>query len=156
MDALARHLRTAWRAERIVAEIRLANALRRAGLAAVAIVLALFALAMLNVAAFLGLRDVAGDAWAALAVGGADLALAGIALALATIGRTDRELALAIELRSAALAAAAADVRGLGDAAAGVRRVVRLLRHGPLGAGLSILGSIALAALLRGRGKPTA
>lgn len=151
MDTISRHLRILWRAERLVAEIRLADALRRAGLVAAALAVAAAGFVMLNVAAFLFLHPLIGGALAALVVAGADLVMAAFALALAGRRRPARQLELAIELRSAALAAARGDARWPGEAAAGLQRLVG---H-PFEAGIPVLASLLWSALLRARARRT-
>ena len=58
MQLAFRHLRILWRAERVIAETRLRILLRRSMLYALAGLIAVFGLAMLNVAAFYALRFV--------------------------------------------------------------------------------------------------
>src|SRR5256885_1235630 len=98
------HARLLLRAERLVAKISLASMMRRALLMALAGLIAMFGLVMLNAAAFLALDVMLGHVWAALAVAGADFGLASLAVGMAMLSRAGRELKLARDLRDAALA----------------------------------------------------
>lgn len=144
MDAILRRVRLLWRAERLVAEIRLAALFRRLAFVAVALVVLMFGLAMLNVAAFFALAERLGQAWGALAVAGGDFVLAMLALLLgASGGRTSRELRLATEMRDATVEALEADAAAL--ARSGIGRFIR----DPMGALPSFAASAVLAALSR-------
>ena len=88
-----------WRAERIIAETRLRVLLRRSMLYALAGLIAVFGLAMLNVAAYFFLRGLWGPIWAALAAALGDLVIALIVVLIALAVRPGPELPAAIELR---------------------------------------------------------
>ena len=103
MQRAFRHVRVLWRAERIIAETRLRITLRRAMLYALAGLIAVFALGMLNVAAFLYLETLWGPVWAALAAALGDLVLAAIVAGIALAMRPGPEVTAALELRDAAI-----------------------------------------------------
>ena len=97
---LVRHGRLYARAELIVAEIRLRAEARRYLLGAVAAAIALAGFALINLALFRALESVWGPVWTPLALGGMDLALAGLAGALAWHTKPGRELSIAENLRN--------------------------------------------------------
>ncbi len=99
MQTVFRHLRVFWRAERIIAETRLRVLLRRSMLYALAGLIAVFGLAMLNVAAYFFLRGLWGPIWAALAAALGDLIIALVVVLMALAVRPGPELPAAIELR---------------------------------------------------------
>lgn len=103
LNAIFRHVRVLWRAETLIVEIKLRQALRRAGLMAFAGLIAVFGLAMLNVAAYFALAPLWGDAWAMFAVAVADFVIAGILVAMATGASASRDLEFATELRDQAI-----------------------------------------------------
>ncbi len=103
ISAILRHARVLFRAESLIIEIKLRSAMRRAGLAAFAGLIAVFGLAMLNVAAFFALAPMWGDALAMLAVAIVDFIIAGILLAVASRDPASRDLEFATELRDQAM-----------------------------------------------------
>jgi hypothetical protein len=98
-----RHLRVLWRAERIIAETRLRVLLRRSTLYVFAGLIAVFGLAMLNVAAYFFLAAHWGPIWAALAAALGDLVIALIVVLIALAIRPGPELPAALELRDVAM-----------------------------------------------------
>ena len=103
LNAIFRHARVLWRAESLIIEIKLRSVLRRTSLVAFAGLIAVFGLAMLNVAAYFALAPLWGDAWAMLAVAVADFVIAAILLAVASREPANRDLEFATELRDQAL-----------------------------------------------------
>jgi hypothetical protein len=103
LTAIFRHVRVLWRAETLIVEIKLRQAMRRAGLMAFAGLIAVFGLAMLNVAAYFALAPLWGDAWAMLAVAVADFVIAGVLIAMASSESSSRDLDFATELRDQAI-----------------------------------------------------
>ncbi|HVZ54445.1 MAG TPA: phage holin family protein, partial [Pseudolabrys sp.] len=99
MQPVFRHVRLLWRAERAIAETRLNALLRRAVLFAFAGLIALFALAMLNVAGYFFFVPHWGPLWAALATALGDLVVAIIVVLIALATKPGPELAAAHELR---------------------------------------------------------
>ena len=125
MQRAFRHVRVLWRAERIIAETRLRITLRRAMLYALAGLIAVFALGMLNVAAFLYLETLWGPVWAALAAALGDLVLAAIVAGIALATRPGPEVASALELRDAAIDGLEAELEPLQERFAWLSRAAR-------------------------------
>ena len=134
MDRLTRDLTVLWRAERLIAQRRLAVVRRRTGALALAAMVALFGLALLDLAAFFALAPRIGPAAAALILGGANLALAGLAAAWAARQSVEDEIAPACEVRDMALEDLEAEARRAGDEIRGAVEDVRRLARDPLGA----------------------
>src|SRR5208282_4462753 len=100
IDNVLRNLRVLWRAESIVAEIRLHVIAARSGLRAFAGLIALFGLAMLNLAGYFALARWWEPVWAASAVAVVDFAVAGVLVLVAAQMKPGRELDLAVEVRN--------------------------------------------------------
>jgi len=96
--AIKRHLRVFWRAESLIIEMRLHAVMRRTGFFAFAGLIAVFGLAMLNVAAYFALAPIWGDAPAMLVVAVADFIIAGILIAIGSRETSGIELTLAQEI----------------------------------------------------------
>lgn len=103
MQLAFRHLRILWRAERVIAETRLRILLRRSMLYALAGLIAVFGLAMLNVAAFYALQPHWGPVWAALIAALGDFVIAVVIVAVALASRPGPETVAAVELRDASV-----------------------------------------------------
>jgi hypothetical protein len=146
LDAIHRHLRALWRAEMLIAQIKLAALLKRSGLMVFAGLIAVFGLATLNFAAYRALTPLWGEVWALVAVALGDFVIAGILILIAARTSDAPDLALANELRDQAIAALELDARLAVDEVTGfVRRPVQLA-----GSASAILASI-ITALLRTR-----
>jgi len=146
LDAVQRHLRALWRAEMLIAQIKLAALLKRSGLMVFAGLIAVFGLATLNFAAYRALTPLWGEVWALVAVAAGDFVIAGILVLMAARTSDAPELPLANELRDQAVAALELDARLAVDGVTGfVRRPVQLA-----GSASAILVSI-VSALLRAR-----
>jgi hypothetical protein len=144
--ALQRHLRALWRAELLIAQIKLAALLKRSGLVIFAGVIAVFGLATLNFAAYRALTPLWGEVWALVAVALGDFVIAGILILIAARTADAPEIPLAQELRDQAIAALELDARLAVDEVSGfVRRPVQLA-----GSASAILASI-ISVLLRMR-----
>jgi hypothetical protein len=120
-----RHLRVLWRAERIIAETRLRVLLRRSLLYAFAGLIAVFGLAMLNVAAYFFLRTYWGPIWAALAAALGDLVIALVMVLIALAIRPGPELPAALELRDISMQGLEAELGPLQDRFAWLSRAAR-------------------------------
>ena len=83
MDSVVRSVRLLWRAEMMLVQIRLRIAVRKLGLVALAALIALFGLVMINVAAYVGLSTVVGPVWGAVIVAAADFLIALILILIA-------------------------------------------------------------------------
>ena len=103
MQLAFRHLRILWRAERVIAETRLRILLRRSMLYALAGLIAVFGLAMLNVAAFYALQPHWGPVWAALIAALGDFVIAVVIFSLAQASKPGLETTAAVELRDASV-----------------------------------------------------
>jgi hypothetical protein len=103
MDSFRKALRALFRADAVIAAIWLNIAVQRAILAALATLIAVFGLSMLNFAGYLALEPLIGDTRAALSIGIFDIFLAFILLVIATRTKPSRELKLAQELRENAI-----------------------------------------------------
>jgi hypothetical protein len=120
-----RHLRVLWRAERIIAETRLRVLLRRSLLYAFAGLIAVFGLAMLNVAAYFFLRAYWDPVWAALAAALGDLVIALVVVLIALAIRPGPELPAAIELRDISMQGLEAELGPLQDRFTWLSRAAR-------------------------------
>jgi hypothetical protein len=146
LDAFQRHLRALWRAEMLIAQIKLAALLKRSGLMVFAGLIAVFGLATLNFAAFRALTPLWGEVWALVAVAVGDFVIAGFLVLIAARSSDAPELPLANELRDKAITSLELDARLAVDEVTGVvRRPVQLA-----GSASAILASI-VTALLRAR-----
>ena len=125
MQLVFRHLRVLWRAERIIAETRLRVLMRRSMLYAFAGLIAVFGLAMLNVAAYFFLRGLWGPIWAALAAALGDLVIALIVVLIALAIRPGPELPAALELRDVSMQGLEAELGPLQDRFAWLSRAAR-------------------------------
>lgn len=146
LDAFQRHLRAVWRAETLIAQIKLGELLKRTGLVVFAGLIAIFGLATLNFAAYRALTPLWGDVWALVAVAVGDFVIAGLLIMLASRSGKSSDLALATELRDQAFAALELDARlAVDEVSSLVRRPVQFA-----GSASAILASI-IAAILRRR-----
>ena len=125
MQLVFRHLRVLWRAERIIAETRLRVLLRRSMLYAFAGLIAVFGLAMLNVAAYFFMRGLWGPVWAALAAALGDLVIALVVVLIALAIRPGPELPAALELRDVSIEGLEAELGPLQDRFAWLSRAAR-------------------------------
>lgn len=125
MQLVFRHLRILWRAERIIAETRLGVVLRRSMLYAFAGLIAVFGLAMLNVAAYFFLQGLWGPIWAALAAALGDFTIAIIVVLIALAIRPGPELPAAVELRDVSMQALEAEIGPLQERFAWLSRAAR-------------------------------
>ena len=161
MDVLVRSLRILWRSERLLAEIRLRQLMRRASLLAIAAVLGLFAVAMLNVAGYVYLVPLVEPTGAALLVAAADAVVAAILALAALPQKPGPEVKVLEEIRDMALGDLEAEAQSLGAdlrqvriEIEGVRQAVNSFAHSPLQAlSPKVITPIVtlLASLLRGK-----
>ena len=144
--AITRHLRVLWRAGSLIVEMRLRAITRRTGFFAFAGLIAVFGLAMLNVAAYFALAPLWGDALAMLAVAVADFIIAGILIAIGSRESTGIELTLAEELRDHAIEGIEIEARNAADeVSSAVRAPISMA-----GSAVAFLVSLILG-LVRGR-----
>ena len=145
MNNLFRHLRVFCRIESTIAEIRLRSLMRRSVLFAVAALLAVFGLGMLNVAAFFALVPRLGAAWAASAAALCDFVVAIVAVLIAA-ARPSPDLNTAIELRQAAIEGLEAELSALQESLGWVSHAVR----NPLNTALPAIIVPLVTAIIRG------
>jgi hypothetical protein len=143
MDNFIKNLRILWRADSAIAEIKFRYALTRSGLHAVAALIAIIGLVMLELAAYFALADRWGAISAAATLGLANFAFAGLLVLIAARQRPDRELELANEIHNSAMEALQDDARLL---QAEVSAFGRMVRH-PFDSALPAL-IVPLATLL--------
>ena len=103
MPRAFRHIRVLWRLESGIVEARVRLIVRRSVLLAMAGLIALFGLGMLNVAAFLALEARWGAVWAAAATALGDFVIAIVVAGIALAARSSSELKAAVALRQAAM-----------------------------------------------------
>lgn len=132
MERFVRSLRILWKSERLLAEQQLKLATARLQLNGLAGLIAVFGLAMLNAAAFFALTPVWGQAWAALAVGVADLVLAGGLVAYGQSLQPGAEIEIVKEVRDTALADLEAEAAMVEAEVVGLRDEVRRFLRNPL------------------------
>ncbi len=142
IEAFVRDLQALRKADILIGKIWLQVLLRRFGLALFAALIGVFALGMLNVAAFLGLQPGLGPVQAAALVAVGDLVIAGLVLLLAVRTRPGPEIELAQQIRTMALDQLQADAGAL---KAGMTQLV----HDPLDAAAQRLLVPAVLGLLR-------
>lgn len=130
MDSIARNLRVLWRAESIIADIKLRRLIMRSSLWGIAALLGLFAFLMGNLAVFFALQQAWGPVWAAAAVAGGNFALALILVLVAHRNPSEREMELATEVRDLALQELQADAAALQEHVLEIREEVRGIRQG--------------------------
>jgi hypothetical protein len=144
MDRFVNNLRVLWRTERAIAEIKMRHVIARSGLNLAAGMLALIGLLMFEVAAFYALREFWNTIAAALILGAANFAIAGILLLVADRRKPGRELELANEIHDHTMQALQADARLL---QADIASLGQALRH-PLDGAASLI--VPLATMLMG------
>jgi uncharacterized membrane protein (DUF2068 family) len=157
IDHLLRDLQVLRKADVLIAKIWINVLLRRSGLVAFAGLIAVFGLAMANVAGFYALQPGSGPVWAAAIVAGVDLVIAAIVLLLASRSQPGPEIELALGVRQMALEAIQNDARDLkltldavADEVKNVRANISQLVHNPLDVAAQKLLVPAALSLLRG------
>lgn len=132
-DALIRHAKVLWRADRLIADIRLRLILTKAGLVLAAGSIGVFGIVMLGIAGYLFLAQEIGPVLAAAAIGAGGLVLAAILMFVALALAPGREEAVALELHAAALDALTTEAKTLEADAAGLINAIRHPLDGALG-----------------------
>lgn len=155
-EAIARQLKVLWRADRIIADIRLRVVLARAGLTAVALSVGIFGLVMLGIGAYLALSTVLGPTLAAVLIGSAAILIALALVWIASGVQPGRDLELAQELHASAVEALAAEARTLEADLGGLIRVVRNPLDGALPGLVVPVAGMVLKALKARSGKSPA
>ncbi|MBF9233645.1 phage holin family protein [Microvirga alba] len=133
MDSVTRNLRVLWRAESIIADIRLRQLMTRSSLRGAAALLGVFAFLMGNLAVFFALQPSWGSIWAAALIALGNLFLAIVVLLIAERSRPGREMDLALEVRNSAIQALEADAQVLQEQLSELRDEVRGVRQAIVG-----------------------
>ncbi len=112
IQSLAKSSQLYFRAEILVAEIKLRLYFRKLALAVFAVAVALMGLALLNLSLFRVLDTSLGPIWTPLILGLANFALALIAVLITVLAKPGPELAMAEDLRKLSAIAVEADFQG--------------------------------------------
>ncbi|WP_425046406.1 phage holin family protein [Primorskyibacter sp. S87] len=152
MTRIAQNLQIVLRTERLIARRHMSVLRQQTGLMAFAGLVTGIAVIMLNLAAFLGLREVVAPHWAASLVALANLALAAIFAALAKNLNAEKDLEPVTELRDMALADIEADVEIALEEARDLTASIRAMARDPLGTALpAMIGPLISILLKSGR-----
>lgn len=146
-DNIVRNLRLLWRADKIIAEMRLRYMLTGLGLLAFAALISAFGLLMFELAAYFALVNVMSAIAAAAILGAVNFLIALVLVVIATQRSPGQELTLANEIHDTAIEALQLEARGVQS------QVNRLLHH-PLEGVLPLIVPLITAAISHLR-KPT-
>lgn len=148
MSRISRNANVIFRAERLIAQRRMAVLRRQTGMMAAAGIAGGVGLIMLNVAAFFALSEVLSQALSALIVAAVNLGLAAAVASAAGKVNADEEIARVAEVRDIAVEDLEVELQ---DAAAEVRvlsQAVRKMAHDPFGAmAPGVMGALASAVI---------
>jgi len=147
-ENIVRNLRLLWRADKIIAEMRLRHMLAGLGLVAFAALISAFGLLMLELAAYFALVNVVSAVVAAAILGAINFVIALILVIIASRRSLGQELTLANEIHDSAIEALQL------EAQAAQAQVNRLLHH-PLEGALPLIVPLITAAISHLR-KPAA
>ncbi len=147
-ENIVRNLRLLWRADKIIAEMRLRHTLVRLGLLAFAGLISAFGLLMFELAAYFALVNVVSTVVAAAMLGAVNIVIALILVLIASRRSLGQELTLANEIHDTAVEALQL------EAQAAQSQVNRLLHH-PLEGVLPLIVPLITAAISHLR-KPAA
>ena len=103
LQRIFRHVRVLWRVEGTIAQARFGLTMRRSVLYALAGLIAVFGLGMLNVAAFFAFQSSWGPVWAAVAAALGDFVVAAVVVAIALTTKPGPHFNAALEMRQSAL-----------------------------------------------------
>jgi hypothetical protein len=112
-ENVVKHLRLLWRTDRVIADIRLRHLLVGLGLRALAALVAVFALLLFELAAYLALVQIASAIQAAAALGTCNLVIAAVLMLIATRPPSGREIELANEIHASSMDALQLEARSL-------------------------------------------
>lgn len=147
-ENIVRNLRLLWRADKIIAEMRLRHMLVGLGLLAFAALISAFGLLMFELAAYFALVNVVSAIVAAAILGAVNLVIALILVIIASRRSLGQELTLANEIHDSA-------VEALQVEAQAVQTQVNRLLHHPLEGALPLIVPLITAAISHLR-KPAA
>jgi type VI protein secretion system component VasK len=112
-DRLFSNLRVLWRADRIIADIRLRHLLARSAINAVAMLIAVFGLLFLEIAAYFALVQVVSAILAAALLGAVNLVIGALLMVIAAKRKPDRELEVVRDIHKNAVEALQLDIQEL-------------------------------------------
>ena len=131
-ENIVKNLRVLWRADRIIAEIRMRHMLIGLGLRAFAALIAAFGLLMLELSAYFALVQIWSAIIAAAILGGVNFVIAAILFMIAARPPAGRELELASEIHGSAVDALQIEARAVQSQLSG-------MIHHPLNSALPML-----------------
>lgn len=156
-DQVLRNLQVLQKADLLIARIWINDIVRRGGMLAFAGLIAVFGLAMANVAGLHALQAIVGMVWAAAIMAVVDLGLAAIVLLVTRSSGPGPEIELAFEARKIALEMVQADARELkvaidaiGEEVKTARANITQLVHNPMDVAAQKLLVPAALSMLRG------
>jgi hypothetical protein len=112
-ENVVKHLRVLWRADRIIADIKLRHLLSGLGLRAFAALIATFGLLMLELSAYFALVQIWSAIAAAAILGTVNFAIAAVLLVVAGRPPSGRDIELANEIHGASIEALQLEARAL-------------------------------------------
>lgn len=139
-ENIVRNLRLLWRADKIIAEMRLRHMLVGLGLLAFAALISAFGLLMFELAAYFALVNVMSAVAAAAILGGVNFVIALVLVIVAARRNLGQELTLANEIHDTA-------IDGLQLEAQAVQSQVNRLLHNPLEGVLPLIVPLITAAI---------
>ncbi len=146
-ENVIKHLRTLWRTDRIIAELRMRHMLIGLGLRAFAALIAAFGLLMLELSAYFALVQVWSAISAAAILGALNFAIAAILFLIAGRPPGGRELELATEIHGSSIDALQIEARALQSQVSGAF-------HHPLNSVLPLLIVPLITIILKSLRKP--
>ena len=148
-ENIVKNLRVLWRADRIIADIRMRHMLIGLGLRAFAALIAAFGLLMLELSAYFALVQIWSAIIAAAILGGVNFVIAAILFMIAARPPAGRELELAIEIHNSAVDALQIEARAVQSQFSG-------MVHHPLNSALPMLLVPLITIIVRSLKKPKA
>ena len=148
-ENIVKNLRVLWRADRIIADIRMRHMLIGLGLRAFAALIAAFGLLMLELSAYFALVQIWSAIIAAAILGGVNFVIAAILFMIAARPPAGRELELASEIHDSAVDALQIEARAVQSQFSG-------MVHHPLNSALPMLLVPLITIIVRSLKKPKA
>lgn len=148
-ENIVKNLRVLWRADRIIADIRMRHMLIGLGLRAFAALIAAFGLLMLELSAYFALVQIWSAIIAAAILGGVNFVIAAILFMIAARPPAGRELELASEIHNSAVDALQIEARAVQSQFSG-------MIHHPLNSALPMLLVPLITIIVRSLKKPKA
>jgi hypothetical protein len=148
-ENVVKNLRVLWRADRIIADIRMRHMLVGLGLRAFAALIAAFGLLMLELSAYFALVQIWSAILAAAILGVVNFAIAAVLFVIAGRQPAGRELELATEIHGSAVDALQIEARAMHS------QVASMIHH-PLNSALPMLLVPLITIIVRSLKKPKA